>query len=765
MSQFNDTLGSKSYQRYLESRNNSYKYGNSSFWMDDLVTRQDDGSSKFDLFKMVQYQRAIANFVKILSKKDIPVIFSSKDESKTDGKTQVVLSGKIDDKSFDVTTGLALHEASHILLTDFEFTNKLFENFGDWNDFVSDNRSLVIANMPYFVKRYPKESDRKLANLPSGLDRNYLFSLLNWVEDRRIDREAFNTSPGYKAYYHALYDKYFWNKDITKGLLSSEFRTEDAESYMFRILGLTNPKTDTKALRGLQTIINIVDLHNIGRLKSTKDSLDIAMQIFDVVIECCHAKDAPKSKPQPKPQPGPGENSDESKSENENGNSDSSDENDGFMNKSTDSNKDKNTDSKNDSTDEDNSKGDASGEDSDESKSENENTQPNEINNNGADAEPLSSNELIKLQKAMSEMNSMVNGKVKKAKANKTIARMAQAIGGSKDFDVDTINYSGQSIPVLAIRVTPNLLRNLEDDVTNMFMDRSLRKEIALAGSISDSSSNGWERKSKEIQNKIITSGLTLGNMLGRKLQIRDQVKDTKFNRLKAGRIDGRLLHQCGYDVLNIFQKIESDKFTPSVIDISIDASSSMSGNRWINTQTAVLAIAKACSMIQNIQVKISYRYNFNINSKGAAIFVDVYNSTRDKNIKNLINCIFCMKPVDCTSDSLITQYQLNKKLITPGSSEINSYFINFSDGGPGCTVSNNSGNEIQYGGFAAHDHIKKCRKEIESMNVKVLSYFIGSGRENSQFSEDWGKQNSVYIDVTEIVPLAKSLNTMFLSK
>ena len=37
----------------------------------------------------------------------------------------------------------------------------------------------------------------------------HLKNMLNYVEDRRIDYYVFSTSPGYKGYYHSMYDKYF----------------------------------------------------------------------------------------------------------------------------------------------------------------------------------------------------------------------------------------------------------------------------------------------------------------------------------------------------------------------------------------------------------------------------------------------------------------------------------------------------------------------------------------------------------------------------
>ena len=59
------------------------------------------------------------------NKDTIPVVFSSGQDSYTDG-TKVVISAKLDEKVFDSTVGLALHEGSHIALTNFNvLTNQL----------------------------------------------------------------------------------------------------------------------------------------------------------------------------------------------------------------------------------------------------------------------------------------------------------------------------------------------------------------------------------------------------------------------------------------------------------------------------------------------------------------------------------------------------------------------------------------------------------------------------------------------------------------
>ena len=105
-------------------------WSNSSFWLDEDFTSSGnsifddyDEKPKVDLLKLAGYRRAIANFVSIVTGKSIPVEFSGTD-SYTDGK-RVNISAKLTDKEFDSAVGLALHEGSHIKLTDFKLLAEL----------------------------------------------------------------------------------------------------------------------------------------------------------------------------------------------------------------------------------------------------------------------------------------------------------------------------------------------------------------------------------------------------------------------------------------------------------------------------------------------------------------------------------------------------------------------------------------------------------------------------------------------------------------
>ena len=105
---------------------------NSSLWwndnddidVDDFLGLDIDVKKGKDLVALAGYRRAISNFVNIVTGMNIPVSFNNNDESFTDGK-KVVIGANVDDKKFDVAVGLALHEGSHIKLSDFNIIRHL----------------------------------------------------------------------------------------------------------------------------------------------------------------------------------------------------------------------------------------------------------------------------------------------------------------------------------------------------------------------------------------------------------------------------------------------------------------------------------------------------------------------------------------------------------------------------------------------------------------------------------------------------------------
>src|SRR5210317_1583556 len=242
------------------------KYGNSSYWLqdwedDDIVvdTMTDVEKKSHDLYKLSAGKRAISNFVNIVTNDSIPVKFNQRGDSYTDGKSVVIGSNIVEPKDFDIAVGLALHEGSHIKLSDFD----------------------VLRDLYNLIPQYVKDGAIKkgVYNVTSVIK-----DIWNVVEDRRIDRFVFDSAPGYRDYYRAMYDKYFNDKLIDKALLSDEHTEECVDSYMFRIINLHNKNTDLNALKGLREIYKVIGLGSINRLKNSLDSFNIALKVFQIIM-------------------------------------------------------------------------------------------------------------------------------------------------------------------------------------------------------------------------------------------------------------------------------------------------------------------------------------------------------------------------------------------------------------------------------------------------------------------------------------------------
>ena len=237
----------------------------STFWLDDDINEKLIEGRQVNYTKLAATQRAIGNFVNIVTGKKIPVVFQSGDNSYTDGK-QVVIGSKLDGANFDPAVGLALHEGSHVAFTDFS---------------IFDGNTSEIKNSKFasVVRMYGVDPDFTLENE----DFRNIKDLLNYVEDRRIDFKVYTAAPGYRPYYEAMYNKYFNDKIIDKALIKGEKTQESWDSYLFHIINLTNPNRNLSSLKQLQTIWDIIDLANISRLETTIDALEVAVNVFKII--------------------------------------------------------------------------------------------------------------------------------------------------------------------------------------------------------------------------------------------------------------------------------------------------------------------------------------------------------------------------------------------------------------------------------------------------------------------------------------------------
>jgi len=656
----------------------------SDFWLDsrassvDVLTGESTTPAK-DYAKLAATKRAISNFVSIVTGKSIPVTYAG-NESYTNGKA-VVISANIKEGDFDPTVGLALHEGAHCLLTDFNTLDKLQEE-------------LSTSMLPHHVTtRYTEIKD-----------------ILNYVEDRRIDLFIYSTAPGYKAYYKAMYKKYFEANIISKALKSADKREVTRENYMFRIINFTNTATDLDALPGLRDIWEVLDLRNIKRLKSTDEALVVAREIDDIINEQI-----------------------------------------ALVTPEQDDTESGTTDSNEDAAPQD-GEGKGTGEDQADQGDVNDDGSTAEGSeatqaSNQSDLEPLNDRSKKQLENAIKKQEKFMGSDIKKSKLSRkdqgkvealeSAGIEAQEVGGN----VKGYNYGS--------------MRN-QNGISCVLI-----KSASIALAESRVYETVFYNRPYEVYAKFAVNGVRLGTMLGRKLQIRNDDTTLKTTRLRTGKIDRRLVSSLGFGAEAVFSRLEVDSFTPALIHISIDASGSMSGERWKKTQTAAIAIAKAASMTANLDVVISYRTTDWYGSVHSPIMMIAYDSTKDK-LNKYLNLIPYIKCSGATPEGLC--YEATMKEIIKSANGKDAYLINFSDGCPGF-----SNNQFGYYNEEAIKHTKAQVDNMKAAGIKVLGYFITSdsyyhASEFDQFKRMYGKDTE-RVNPTQILPLAKTLNKRFATK
>ena len=695
---------------------------NSSFWYDDFDTDSiiidnlsDVQKKSLDLYKLASSKRAIANFVNIVTNESIPVKFKERGDSYTDGKS-VVIGSKIEQpKDFDVAVGLALHEGSHIKLSDFKLLNDIY--------------SLV----PNHIKE---------GAIKKGITNTLgtVKDLWNYVEDRRIDNYVFKSAPGYRGYYRKMYDKYFNDRLIDKALLTDEFTDETVESYMFRIINLHNKNTNLSALKGLRKIYRLINLKNISRLKSSQDSFDIALEIFKVIMNSMNdVKPSDEFLKEPQ-KGGEGEGSDDSSDDGQ-GSSDNTMSDEDFNDLMDSVGKSPITGDSNDTPT------GGSGMDVE--------NLPDNIEGGKESKDDSKSESSVKLTDKQKEL---LRSKINKQKKFLDGDIQKKSITKSESKNLNAIESSGSELK----EVGKNADGYGYARTTQCIVVKKLTKSLFESELFPMTYNNYWDVKKegavKMYHQEDVDKGIKLGTMLGKKLQVRGEDKSTIFNRQKVGKIDKRMISSLGFGNENVFQFTEIDSYKKANLHISVDASSSMGGEKWKKTMTNIVALCKAVDMISNLNVQITFRCT----SKNKPYIVMAYDSRVDKFSK--VKQMFPgLNPNGTTPEGLC--FEAIMKEFVPINNDLDSYFLNLSDGQPYFP-----GEGFYYGGRTAETHTNKMVKMIESMGIQTLSYFITDWEidEDSSdarcFKRMYGK-GAKMIDVTNANQITKTMNQLFLQK
>ena len=690
--------------------NNNY----TNFWNDIQVNTgvvdEDFVKPKVDHIALAGYRRAIGNFVNIVTNRsDIKVRYQQNGDSYTDGKT-VTIGSKIDEKNFDHVVGLALHEGSHILLSDFNFLRQLRPN--------TPKELIMLGEDLGFTE---------------GQVIGHLKNMLNYVEDRRIDYYVFTSSPGYKGYYHAMYNKYFHSPAITRALKNNTFGDKPTfDNYMNRIINFTNEHSDLNALPELKNIYRTI-FSQVKTMTDMTQAFNVAVDVLNIVYNNMDPLPADSDMEQVGEGDGNGQGQGDGQGQSKSD----------MMNQAAQQLADGDYHGYQQTMD------DIKNTDWTKVKAELSN-QP--ISDNGSEFSDLTPQQEKTLNNALQRQKEFMNNQQKKVgRLTKKDARVVQSmeesgvtnqsVGGDveqSDWRKASSNYSSTTQCLFVKKITQQMI---DDDVFPSLL------------------SSGGYYGSRTLPS--IVAGKKLGTILGKKLQVRSESRTLKNSRLDSGRIDKRLIAELGFGNSKVFSTTFVEQYNDAILHISVDASGSMGGDKWTNTMTAVVAICKAASMISGLDVVVSFRTTHYSSRVGQPLVAIGFDSRVDK-FRKIENIWPSLHPGGTTPEGLC--YEAIMKDFVGGTNNRDSYFLNFSDGQPMF-----SGDGFEYYGDSALHHTKKQVKEIIKKGISVMSYFVGDSeydrtRNMDDFKTMYGK-DAEFIDVTKVSSLAKTMNNLFLEK
>jgi len=263
----------------MTKSNPKYQLKGADYWLPSQIRPKElHPDIKPDVFALSQYRRSIADFVRIICKKHVPVVFrESKDDSGTDGK-RVIITSTISPFNFDAVVGTAMHEGSHIRDTDFKLWFKLPKLVTKKLDLVAKAEKLGITNVHTYTKKHQLKEEGQLTD--------HVRTNLNIFEDRRIDNNTYKMSPGYRVYYKAMYADAWQSETIDKLIADpTKFVKKTVDTYLFYVCNLINKNVDLDVLPGLRDIFRLADLRHIGRFTNTAGILELSYEVYNIILD------------------------------------------------------------------------------------------------------------------------------------------------------------------------------------------------------------------------------------------------------------------------------------------------------------------------------------------------------------------------------------------------------------------------------------------------------------------------------------------------
>ncbi len=786
-------------------------------WMRNFANAPRDGNEY--AAKLATIRRGIANFVYIMTKKNIPVTFSTGRQSYAT-RDQIVISATTDPAKMDANVGVALHEAGHIILTkrsDIKESIPLW----DWLAFIKNHADLIIpANVFDEAARIGKSrSDVK----------QDLKIMLNVIEDRRIDTWVYTHAVGYRRYYDAMYAD-LWNKPlISRALVHPLGRRRIWDCYHLHIVNLTNPLHDADALPGLREIVNLINLADINRFSYDEkwdwwsdkrwimvsgnpddfkrdelpDMIQCAVKVLEIAYTNCMSpsdvkvqqyhgdtfeegeeveespisdmteEDIPEDKKSEKEQVAMNPKNAKPKDQKHLDKADMDVPDDEDEKDETDKDRGDSDDNDEELTDEEDEDSDATEEDEDEDGDESDEDEEDDIV-----GDALGENDGEDMKDAKAKPAESADDKAKRAE--KELAAKLDNAKDSNDFDnaVKEINSEQDKAldgdaPKVAISADQGQAieaaeesgaeihtvgEGMDEKVTCIVFPR-MTESLLMSPSYSFVKRGNKYPTLNEDSVKAVNDGERLGSILAHKLRVMADATTTQYPRQRHGKIDKRHIAGLGFGDENVFSHSVTEMHKPVKLHFSVDASGSMAGAKWRKSLTLAVALCKAAEKVKTVDVVISLRGT----GEGEAQLAIIYDSSIDKFGK--VRRFFpYFGPYGGTPEGLCFEAVLDR--IIAADTGTRNFFVNISDGEPAMAFHTN-GKFVMYSGEGAWKHTALQVRKIQEAGVTVLSYFVSGsawqlGASGTAFKAMYGKAAS-FIDTENVTAIAATLNRLFL--
>ena len=405
--------------------------------------------------------------------------------------------------------------------------------------------------------------------------------------------------------------------------------------------------------------------------------------------------------------------------------------------------------------------------------------------------EELTEQEEKKLQKALKKQEQLLRGETKKKGVTKKQQKKMYAISES-GMEMKRVGKASEQ-QVSDEDVTATTVDGFGDRGWDAYIVKKLTDGLIVTGTVPmikpskyasyDAVSIGGKKFNPDPASvKAVERGIAMGRSLVKRLQVRTDDRVTKYTRLKKGKIDPRLINELGYQSDAVFHEIRTDTYKDAILRISIDASSSMSGDKWIQAMAVAVAMAWVAKKIEGLAVVIDFRstmttgwtnrYGRRVHRKKTGKWVGgkwkadideyvhpyilVAFDSREDHFSKIQKYFPLMSTAGTTPEGLCFEAIMDH--MEESGRDRDSYFLNLSDGCPYFD---------EYSGELAQQHTRKMVRQMRLRGITVMSYFITESANEAAvqaFRTMYGR-DARFIDPQNITQIARTLNDMFLAE